>query len=130
MEIAGKFLSSLAWMVMMATWGGILLLAMLVVAGLVVWKSPRPARWLLLLPATWLVSLTLAMGISVPYPAAGESTPASVAAFAGLVGCCLIGPTFAWQTRTLSLLTVGWLVLNGLVTLSTLFLIGLIGFTT
>lgn len=115
---------------LMATWGGVLLAPLLVAGGAIAAKGPPLARWLLPIPVAWIVALALATNITAFAPTSEQVNPAFAAVYVALAASVAFGPAFVWWRGLASWRTTAWLAGNLLASLSTLFLIGLMSFTT
>jgi hypothetical protein len=129
-EVIWKVIGATAWLAGMATWGGLLLLPLGVVAWLMIRRDPKAARWLFLLPLGWIAPLALATGMNIPYPTAPQVDRPVMAAWLSVVLCFLVAPAFAWERKMTSWRVIAWCALNLLCSLSALAVIGLMSFTT
>jgi hypothetical protein len=122
--------SGMGFLVLLATWRGLLLIPLVVVGAVIARRGPAPARILLLLPLTWLAALTLLGGVSIPHPSGPAVGHAFAAGWIAILITGLIAPVFARQYSVVSRWTVAWLGLNFVAGVSSLAVIGLITFST
>jgi hypothetical protein len=118
------------FLMLVTGWGGLLLLPMLVVGFRIVRKGPPAARWLLIEPVPWIVSLLLMTYVTVPHATAPQLDRAFTAWCVSMAASLAVGPAYAFARGLKSSWVIAWLALNLLVSASVLPVLGLIGFDT